>query len=787
MPDDDGVEEIGGAIDLSRKFEFADLLVNGLVQAVSSNSGDTTQTITVHYKNIASLLASEVKTLTGLTPVAFAATMKSLMKAIKSATTVGDVAVEAQTAERTGTAQGAGTGTNTIQFDTGASAVDGFYTGMVCRITGGAGAGQIRRIINYTGLGKEAIVDRAWAVAIDGTSVFRISRGMVFEKAPHEAFEVRTIHYNARSDDAAGNQLQYFEKVFIKNTHPTETLSVALLLEASNPSGNMAFGLAASLNDAGTNGVGNNRQAFTDPPTFDNANKEIVEGGFLAPGDAQGVWWRLTLDPGEVGQKSDYSLQITGEGPPPPGDGIAVATGSYVGDGTGSKAITGLGFTPIAVFMKGRTDALSGEVYWKYAGLGGTNALKFVFIGIETDKLLSLDADGFTIGAGANEAGFSHYWIAFGADATVLYQGSYVGDGAATRSITAIGFQPDIVAIAETTGTTSGICKMTSMGGTVSKVLTGGNRTNAITSLDADGFSLGNEVPNNVNVTGRTYHFFAFKQAIGTIFQTSYVGNGIDDRDIVQGDPFAPKMVVVIKRTSEEACFRLTPAAVNQSWGFSGFELTNRIQNFNADGFEIGTNADVNTNLADYDYLSITGVPPPPPVEVVGPVMFVQVSWDLSLPISESATIVHRRRLLSRFLALMLHERTILATAPPLPSIIHTRSIFRAFLPMIHRRTIVPRSVILNAGLIESSEAQGGTLTTVILAPDASSTNGFYVDMWITIDGEERRITAYNGTTKTATVATLPSSPIAGTTYSITVAKPGASKVLRPFAEVTES
>jgi hypothetical protein len=59
--------------------------------------------------------------------------------------------------------------------------------------------------------------------------------------------------------------------------------------------------------------------------------------------------------------------------------------------------------------------------------------------------------------------------------------------------------------------------------------------------------------------------------------------------------------------------------------------------------------------------------------------------------------------------------------------------------------------------------------------------------MWITIDGEERRITAYNGGTRTATVAVLSLTPIAGIPYSITVSKPGTSKVLRPFAEVTES
>jgi len=172
---------------------------------------------------------------------------------------------------------------------------------------------------------------------------------------------------------------------------------------------------------------------------------------------------------------------------------------------------------------------------------------------------------------------------------------------------------------------------------------------------------------------------------------------------------------------------------------------------------------------------------------IVKPTMNLPFERRLLPLLSESATIIDSRRLLAAFSARLLDERTIIPAAPPLTSFIDTRSIFRAFMPFIDSRTIVPRSVILNSGVGESGEAQGGTLTTVILAPDASSTNGFYVGMWITIDGEERRITAYNGGTRTATVAALSSPPITGTPYSITVAKPGASKVLRPFAEVTES
>ena len=76
--------------------------------------------------------------------MAFVATIDRLMKAIKSATTAGDVAVMASTAERTGTAQAGSL--DTITLDVGASAVDDFFVGMVIRITSGTGSDQLRMI-----------------------------------------------------------------------------------------------------------------------------------------------------------------------------------------------------------------------------------------------------------------------------------------------------------------------------------------------------------------------------------------------------------------------------------------------------------------------------------------------------------------------------------------------------------------------------------------------------------------------------------------------------------------
>lgn len=91
MPDDDTPQNIGGAIDTSIRIAFTDLTVAGLVEVVSSNAGDTTQTVTVYGRNAAGELISEVKTLNGTTPVDFTSTFERLLKAVINASHTGTV------------------------------------------------------------------------------------------------------------------------------------------------------------------------------------------------------------------------------------------------------------------------------------------------------------------------------------------------------------------------------------------------------------------------------------------------------------------------------------------------------------------------------------------------------------------------------------------------------------------------------------------------------------------------------------------------------------------------
>lgn len=78
-------------------------------------------------------------------------------------------------AVRTATAQGAGTGSNQIQLDAGASATDGFYSRSMVSIISGTGAGQTRFIASYVGSTKTASLNKNWGTVPDNTSVYTIT------------------------------------------------------------------------------------------------------------------------------------------------------------------------------------------------------------------------------------------------------------------------------------------------------------------------------------------------------------------------------------------------------------------------------------------------------------------------------------------------------------------------------------------------------------------------------------------------------------------------------------
>jgi hypothetical protein len=110
--------------------------------------------------------------------------------------------------------------------------------------------------------------------------------------------------------------------------------------------------------------------------------------------------------------------------------------------------------------------------------------------------------------------------------------GSYVGTGS-TQSITGLAFQPDVVII-KSNSTTPAQIKISTMAATASRAFTSLTTpvTNAITSLNANGFTVGTN--SNVNTNGVTYYFYAF-QAGNSIKVGTYNGDGTNTRVVASG------------------------------------------------------------------------------------------------------------------------------------------------------------------------------------------------------------------------------------------------------------
>jgi hypothetical protein len=100
MPSDDAATS-GGAIDLLRRVDYTQMTVTETVRIVSSQAGDTTQTVTITGRKADGSLATEVLNLNGTTVVTSSNTYERLLKAEMSATATGIVTVARTTGPTT--------------------------------------------------------------------------------------------------------------------------------------------------------------------------------------------------------------------------------------------------------------------------------------------------------------------------------------------------------------------------------------------------------------------------------------------------------------------------------------------------------------------------------------------------------------------------------------------------------------------------------------------------------------------------------------------------------------
>jgi len=185
---------------------------------------------------------------------------------------------------------------------------------------------------------------------------------------------------------------------------------------------------------------------------------------------------------------------------------------------------------------------------------------------------------------------------------TVVVTGSYIGDGTAGRPIAGVGFQPDWVVV-RTTSTQEAVTRTSTMIGPNSK---GFGRSapagNRITSLDADGFTVGTN--SRVNRDGWDYHYVAVQQTSTTVSVGSYVGDGTTSRSVT-GLAHQPEVVVLIPTGTHEPVQRIAPDALTRPFR-SGGGVANSVVSFDPTGFTVGDDASSNNSGETYHYVALT-------------------------------------------------------------------------------------------------------------------------------------------------------------------------------------
>lgn len=285
---------------------------------------------------------------------------------------------------------------------------------------------------------------------------------------------------------------------------------------------------------------------------------------------------------------------------------MRVATGTYTGDGVDGTAITVSdatgSFQPDFVMVKGansqypatRTSAMVGDL----TALG--------FSTLIADAVQSLTATGFTIGthASVNTGATAYHWLAVKADVLDCKVGTYTGNGADSRGITGVGFQPSVVMVFPNKAE-SHVWRSDQHSGDVTGWLAiGGSAADKLQSLDADGFTVGTH--GEVNANTFDYYYVAFKTVTGFFKTGTYTGNGANDRSITDVG-FQPAFVHVARDATSAPRFKLASHSGEVTGRYSNDvnDATDYIQALEATGFQLGTNAVVNSNTETYRYFAI--------------------------------------------------------------------------------------------------------------------------------------------------------------------------------------
>lgn len=282
---------------------------------------------------------------------------------------------------------------------------------------------------------------------------------------------------------------------------------------------------------------------------------------------------------------------------------------AYSGDGNASRAITGMGIQPNAMMVKRRTggtgflrmtDDQNAKQHWL------NNAPD------ETSEIASYDEDGFTVNTASatiNAAGST--FIAQGFTSDVVETVNYAGNSTAGRTVAhTLGSIPGMVWIVKRTGGVGPVKHLDIPATHYLQVSTQAASAAEVgmwndTEPSGSVITLGDNT--NVNITGKDYTAYLFKEIAGKSAAFSYTGNGSSSGPVIELG-FYPKWVLIKKSSSTGAWLlydiaRDPDGLFNDAWDIGSVAAPSAILLGQATetGLDItGTSLGVNTSGHDY-------------------------------------------------------------------------------------------------------------------------------------------------------------------------------------------
>lgn len=195
-----------------------------------------------------------------------------------------------------------------------------------------------------------------------------------------------------------------------------------------------------------------------------------------------------------------------------------------------------------------------------------------------------------------------------------IKEAQYTGVGTDSTNITSVGFQPDMLIVKDVTSAQNTVFRTKEMRGDITGFLSSTNSSLAdrIQNFQSTGFQVG--TTSTVNTLNDVYQYIAIHGAAAqSVFRTgNYRGSGADNRNFTDAlAGFTPDLVFIQQYTTGQTARMLTSTVVgDNSLTFdAGAAVADTIQNVQSNGFQLGTNASVNTSGTEYVYTMMKATP----------------------------------------------------------------------------------------------------------------------------------------------------------------------------------